>query len=87
LHGRPLQDLGHLIGVDDLGSNKLVKGLVRVVGNEGVGLGGMGLGRYSQRRVSAEPGGEMVVAYDLLVHIPNIPVGEGWVSGLFGHKP
>jgi hypothetical protein len=38
-----LENLGLLVGIDDLGGNKLVEALVRVAGDQGVGLGCIGL--------------------------------------------
>ena len=42
-----LETLGSLIGVDDLEADELVKGLVLVLGDYGVGSGGVGLGNGS----------------------------------------
>ena len=42
-----LEDLGLLVGIEDLGSDEFVEGLARMLAQEGVGFRGIGLLRVS----------------------------------------
>lgn len=72
LEGRLLEDLCFLIGVDDLGSHKVVKGFSLVFSNQGIGSRGIGL-RQSVRdafeRKQAQGGTDK-----LFVDVADVPV-------------
>lgn len=78
LEGRLLQYLGLLVGVDDLLSDKLVQVLALVLGDETIGLGGVGLetqAALASNCSDGKPGLYLILSrtYNLLVDVADVP--------------